>query len=166
MRERVLGPEHPDTLTTRHNLAHWTGEAGDAAAARDLFAALLPVRERVLGPEHPDTLATRHNLAYWTGEAGDAAAARDLFAALLPVRERVLGPEHPDTLVTRNNLAHWTERARSLALARREVASRCLQRLAAANRPADLRVVSGDRPSRSQGLFMPSRCVTAGSSPQ
>src|ERR1700746_2608598 len=26
--ERVLGPEHPDTLTTRHNLAPWTGRAG------------------------------------------------------------------------------------------------------------------------------------------
>ena len=53
MRERVLGPEHPDTLTARGTLARWTGEAGDPAAARDLFAALLPVLERVLGPEHP-----------------------------------------------------------------------------------------------------------------
>jgi hypothetical protein len=28
---RVLGPDHPYTLTTRHNLARWRGEAGDAA---------------------------------------------------------------------------------------------------------------------------------------
>jgi hypothetical protein len=27
IRERVLGPEHPDTLTTRGNLARWTGQA-------------------------------------------------------------------------------------------------------------------------------------------
>ena len=79
-----LGPEHPDTLTARGNLARWTGEAGDAAGARDQFAALLPIVERVLGPEHPGTLITRDSLAYWTGEAGDAAAARDQFAALLP----------------------------------------------------------------------------------
>ena len=71
--ERVLGAEHPDTLTARRNLASWTGQAGDAAGARDQFAALLPVRERVLGAEHPDTLTTRANLAYWTGQAGDAA---------------------------------------------------------------------------------------------
>ena len=71
--ERVLGPEHPDTLAARANLASWTGEAGDAAGARDQFAALLPIRERVLGPEHPDTLHARNNLAYWTGRAGDAA---------------------------------------------------------------------------------------------
>ena len=80
-----LGPEHPDTLAARANLADWTGQAGDAAGARDQFAALLPVRERVLGPEHPDTLTTRGHLAYWTGQAGDAAGARDQFAALLPV---------------------------------------------------------------------------------
>ena len=72
-----------------------TGEAGDAAGARDQLAALLPIRERVLGPEHPDTLTTRNQLARWTGEAGDAAGARDQLAALLPIRERVLGPEHP-----------------------------------------------------------------------
>ena len=95
------GPSTRDTLAARSHLAHWTGEAGDAAGARDQFAALLPVFERVLGPEHPDTLTARHNLAHWTGEAGDAAGARDQFAALLPIRERVLGPEHPDTLTAR-----------------------------------------------------------------
>ena len=82
----------------RHDLAYWTGEAGDPAAARDQFAALLPVRERVLGPEHPDTLTARANLARWTGQAGDPATARDLFAELLPVHERVSGPDasrHP-----------------------------------------------------------------------
>ena len=39
-------------------------QAGDAAAARDQFAALLPIGERILGPEHPDTLATRRSLAF------------------------------------------------------------------------------------------------------
>ena len=117
-RERLLGQEHPDTLTTRHNLARWTGQAGDPAAARDLYAELLPVRERVLGPEHRHTLANRHSLASSTGEAGDPAAARDLFAELLPVVERVLGPEHRHTLTTRGNLARWTGQAGDPAAAR------------------------------------------------
>jgi hypothetical protein len=69
VRERVLGPQHPDTLISRANLASWTGEAGDAAGARDQFAALLPVIERVLGPEHPQTLAIRANLDRWAGQA-------------------------------------------------------------------------------------------------
>jgi len=64
--ERVSGAEHPETLTARGSLAFWTGEAGDAAGARDQFAALLPVIERVLGAEHPETLTARDNLARWT----------------------------------------------------------------------------------------------------
>ena len=70
VRERVLGPEHPDTLRARRRLARWTGEAGDAAGARDQCAALVPIHERVLGPEHPDTLTIRANLADWTRETG------------------------------------------------------------------------------------------------
>jgi len=44
-------------------------DAGDAAGARDLLAALLPVRERASGPEHPDSLLARRQLAYWTERA-------------------------------------------------------------------------------------------------
>ena len=70
----MSGPEHPATLTTRANLARFTGRAGDAAGARDQYAALLPVLERVLGREHPDTLAVRADLAYWTEKARDPSA--------------------------------------------------------------------------------------------
>ena len=93
------------------SLSRWTGSAGDAAAARDQYAARLPIRERALGPGHPDTLTMRHELARSTGDAGDAAAARDQFTALLPVRERALGPDHPHTSATRLNLAYWTWQA-------------------------------------------------------
>ena len=68
----MLGPDHPDTLTTRASLAHWTGMAGDAAGARDRYATLLPIRERALGAEHPDTVVTHSNLLGWT----DAAEGR------------------------------------------------------------------------------------------
>ena len=79
-----------------------------ARAARDQFAALLPVYERVLGPEHPETLTARGHVAFWTGQAGDPAAARDQFAVLLPIREQMSGPEHPDTLYIRQEVARWT----------------------------------------------------------
>ena len=58
-------------------LAYFTGQAGDPAAARDQYTALLPTIEEVLGSTHPDTLAARANLAYFTGQAGDPGAARD-----------------------------------------------------------------------------------------
>jgi hypothetical protein len=52
--ERGSGPDHPDTLTIRGNLADWAGDAPNPAGARDRSAALLAVLERVLGPDHPD----------------------------------------------------------------------------------------------------------------
>jgi hypothetical protein len=114
----AYGPEHRDTLVAHVNLAYWTGEAGDAAGARDQFAALLPIQERVMGPKDPRTLADRGGLAIWTGEAGDAAGARDQLAVLLPIEEQILGPEHPDTVTTGRNLARWTGTAGDPAGAR------------------------------------------------
>ena len=117
------GPEHPDTLAARANLADWTGRGGGRGRGPR------PVRRPAAhpragpGPEHPDTLTARANLAYWTGEAGDAAGARDQYAALLPIRERVLGPEHPDTLTARTNLARWTGEAGDAAGARDQFAA-------------------------------------------
>jgi hypothetical protein len=64
--KRVLGPDHPDTLATRSNVASWAGEAGDVAGARDLLVELLVDQERVLGPGHPDTLTTRNNQVHWS----------------------------------------------------------------------------------------------------
>ena len=115
--ERVLGRDHPDTLTTRNNIASWTGEVGDAREALRLFTELLPDQERVLGRDHPDTLTTRNNIAVWTGEVGDAREALRLFTALLPDQERVLGRDHPDTLTTRQQHratgpARWGTRVR------------------------------------------------------
>jgi hypothetical protein len=121
-RQTSLGPEHPQTLDARGNLARWTAAAGNAASARDQYAELVPVRERVLGPEHPETLLARSELANWTGEAGDAAAARDQYAGLLPVCERVLGPEHPQTLFADGDLAWWTGEAGDAAAARDQFA--------------------------------------------
>jgi hypothetical protein len=62
-RERVLGKDHPDTLTTRGNIAAWIGESGDQREALRLFKELLPDQERVLGRDHPNTLSTRKNIA-------------------------------------------------------------------------------------------------------
>ena len=66
----AYGAEHRGTLAARAELARWTGEAGDPAAARDQYAALLPVFERVLGPEHPDTLTARGTSPAGPGRRG------------------------------------------------------------------------------------------------
>ncbi len=105
------GPDHPDTLAARANLAMAHHSAGHLAQAQALFEALLPAHERVLGPDHAKTLAIRGDFASWTGEAGDAPRALALSEALLPDHERVLGPDHPATLSARGNVAYWTGEA-------------------------------------------------------
>ena len=54
-RRRVLGQDHPDTLTAAHNLATDLRELGEVQAARDLDQDTLDRRRRVLGQDHPDT---------------------------------------------------------------------------------------------------------------
>jgi hypothetical protein len=93
--ESKLGTGHPDTLTTRHSIAAWTGKAGDARGALRLFVELRPDMERVLGHDHPDTLTTRNDIAFWTGGVGDAREALRLDRALLPDREAGAGPRPP-----------------------------------------------------------------------
>jgi len=74
---RSFGPEDPALLTARHDLAFWTGEAGDPAGARDQFAALLPVIEQVHGPEHPRTLSAHADLAHWIRCAGSPGSGME-----------------------------------------------------------------------------------------
>ena len=60
---RVLEPDHPDTLTSRSNLAHILYECGRPDDAEAEHRAVLETRTRVLGPDHPDTLSSRSNLS-------------------------------------------------------------------------------------------------------
>ena len=103
--ERVLGPDHPDSLTSRNDLAEAYGAAGRAAEAIALHERTLADRERVLGPDHPSTLQSRNNLANAYQDAGRAAEAIPLHERTLAGYERVLGPDHSHTLTSRNNLA-------------------------------------------------------------
>jgi len=103
--ERVLGPDHPDTLNARNSLAAAYQAAGQAADAVPLFEHILVARQRVLGPKHPDTLTSQNNLAATYQDAGRYAEATLLFKLTLAARERLLGADHPSTLNSRGNLA-------------------------------------------------------------
>ncbi|WP_330274003.1 FxSxx-COOH system tetratricopeptide repeat protein [Lentzea sp. NBC_00516] len=102
---RLLGSDHRDTLTLRHNHSSTRADAGDLEGAMAAFEELLADKIRVLGPDDPSTLITRSNLAQVRGEAGDHAGAVVAFQALLADRLRILGPDDPSTLRTRSNLA-------------------------------------------------------------
>ena len=103
--EDVLGPDHPDTLHARNNLAVAYLSVGRFGEAIELFEQVLAKRKRLLGPDHPDTLTVRNNLAAAYASVGRFGEAVELFEQVLAKRERVLGADHPDTLNARNNLA-------------------------------------------------------------
>ena len=103
--EDVLGPDHPDTLGVRNNLAGAYRSAGRLAEAIELYEQVLDECKRLLGTDHPDTLNTRNNLAHAYLSVGRFGEAVELFEQVLAERERVLGSDHPYTLNTRNNLA-------------------------------------------------------------
>jgi tetratricopeptide (TPR) repeat protein len=56
--EKVLGHEHPDTLTSMINLALVLDSQGKYEEAEAMHRQTLALREKVLGHEHPDTLAS------------------------------------------------------------------------------------------------------------
>jgi tetratricopeptide (TPR) repeat protein len=126
--ERALGPEHPSTLSSVHNLAFLLDRTGDYAGAEPLYRRALAGSERVLGPEHPLTLTSVNNLAGLLQSTGDYAGAARLYRRALEARERVLGPEHCDTLTSVSDLALLLARTGDYAgaesLSRRALAAR------------------------------------------
>ena len=105
IREKALGPEHPDTATSLNNLADLLRDQGDFAGARPLHERALAIRETALGPEHSATATSLNNLANLLRDQGDLAGARALHERALAIREKALGSEHSDTATSLNNLA-------------------------------------------------------------
>ena len=102
---RVLGEDHPSTLTSRNNLAGAYRSAGDVGRAITLYEQTFTATVRVLGEDHPSTLTSRNNLASAYESAGDVGRAITLYEQTLTDQVRVLGEDHPSTLAFRNNLA-------------------------------------------------------------
>ncbi|OCK73732.1 hypothetical protein K432DRAFT_224868 [Lepidopterella palustris CBS 459.81] len=84
-RKRVLGEEHPSTLTSMNNLAFtWKGQGRDADALR-LMNQCLELLMKVLGMSHPNTVSALTTLLQWSGVdleslssmVGDASTTRN-----------------------------------------------------------------------------------------
>ena len=101
----VLGPQHPDTLASRNNLAGTYRASGRLDKAIALYEQNLGDSIRVLGPDHPDTLTARNNLAGAYQAAGRLSEAITLYEQVFSGRSRVLGPDHRSTLMSRDELA-------------------------------------------------------------
>ncbi|GHA68670.1 MULTISPECIES: serine/threonine-protein kinase [Streptomyces] len=126
-RERLLGPDHPDTLASRYEAAFTLGRTGRAADALRAYKGVAQARIRTLGADHADTLAVRQEMAYTLGRLGRHTDAHQVYTSVLTARERTMGADHPDTLRCRHNLAFNLGR-----LGRTEDAHRMAREVAAA----------------------------------
>jgi tetratricopeptide (TPR) repeat protein len=118
LREKRLGPEHPDTAEILNNLALSLREEGNHEAARPLFERALAINEKALGSEHAATATSVNNLALLLRDQGDIAAARPLFERALASVEKAFGAEHPATAASLGNLGLVLKEEGDLAAAR------------------------------------------------
>jgi CHAT domain-containing protein/Tfp pilus assembly protein PilF len=105
LHNNLLGPEHPDTVTSLNNLAALYEVLGFHNKAEPLLRRALAARENALGPKHPATARSVNNLAALYQDAGDYGKAEPLYLQALAIQETTLGPDHPDYSATQNNLA-------------------------------------------------------------
>ena len=101
----VLGPEHPDTLTSVNNLAPALSREGRYNEAKHMLLEVLQLRTTVLGTEHPDTLISMNHLASVLSCEGKFEDAETLYRQTLRLGEAILGEQHSLTLISMSNLA-------------------------------------------------------------
>eukprot|EP00808_Paulinella_micropora_P025752 g71322.t1 len=98
--EKMLGPEHPSTLTSVNNLGLLLYQQCKLAEAEPLYRRALQGREKTLGAEQ---------------QSGQLAEAEHLYRRALQGKEKTLGAEHPSTLNSVNNLGALLEQQCKLA---------------------------------------------------
>lgn len=93
-RRRLLGEEHPDTLTTVYNLAEAIRDRGDWARPGGAFRVVED--RRLLVDKHPDTLTVMAGVAGTVHDQGDPVEAQRLLKQVFETRRQILGEGHLD----------------------------------------------------------------------
>ena len=97
IQERVLGPDHRDTLMCRMYLAYELETQGRDPDAEKEYRAVLAIRERTLGPGHADVLESCLYLAASLEKQGKLPEALGYLQRVETGRQKAFGPEHPDS---------------------------------------------------------------------
>ena len=104
IRERMLGPDHPDVSQTIGGMALLHHYKGEYLKAEPFYQRALAIQEKSLGPEHPEVAHSLNNLADLYRSLRDYAKSEPLHLRALDIREKSLGPEHPDVAASLQNL--------------------------------------------------------------
>ena len=106
IREKALGPDHPDVGTRLNNLAGLYRAQGRYAEAEPLYQRALAIREKALGPDHPDvaTVAQQPGRCCTGPRAATPRPSRST-SAPSPSARRRSAPTTPTSALALNNLA-------------------------------------------------------------
>jgi hypothetical protein len=115
-RSRLLGDDHPATLSTTHQLGVLCTQQGKHADAESLFRASFEGRKTALGEGDPAMLDSMSWLGKSIGGQGRFAEAEPIKLASLEARRQQLGDNHSLTNRTPYNLL--VQRARENAAAK------------------------------------------------
>lgn len=114
-RRKVLGEEHPDTLSSIHYTASLLNSQGNHAEAERHYREAIEKSRRALGEEHPETLVSINGMGALLRNQGRLAEAESYFRETLERHRRVLGEVHHDTLVVKHNMGNILESRGKLA---------------------------------------------------
>jgi tetratricopeptide (TPR) repeat protein len=109
-RRRELGDEHPDTLTSVHNMTVLLVAQGKADEAEAFAVEALEGRRRVLGDDRPGVLNSINNFGMVLLAAGKLDEAETFVREGVEGRQRVLGEDLPTTLGSLINLGTVLQR--------------------------------------------------------
>ncbi|MFI9114231.1 tetratricopeptide repeat protein [Streptomyces venezuelae] len=106
LRRRDGDGDHPDTLSTRSDLAELLGQSGDREGAVAVLEELAADLTRLTGEDDPAVTRTRRRIAHWMQiHSGDHPAEIAALEAVLAEQVARFGPGDPETFATRGAIA-------------------------------------------------------------
>lgn len=108
IQQRVLGPDHKETLDTMSSLVELLRVRGNAGRAAELGHEVYRRCLDSLGPDHDHTMTAANNLALVLKQVGRWPEAERIWDEQIQIRKRVKGPGHSWTLNVMQNLG-WLE---------------------------------------------------------
>ena len=95
--EKMLGKNHPSTLTSMDSLASVLDNQGEYKEAKKMHQQALALKETVLGKKHPDTLMSIFCLAYLLHQKKQNKNAEVFYHQAYTEYRKTLGEKHPTT---------------------------------------------------------------------
>jgi MYXO-CTERM domain-containing protein len=96
IREKALGPDHPENAFALNGLAAAYLEKKDYARAEPLYQRALAIREKALGRGHPHVAESLNGLAVLYLIKRNHERAEPLLKRAIAIQEKALGPDDPE----------------------------------------------------------------------